>query len=245
MPGTPLCKSVLAVTGLASHPPLVDIDLAATARQVDGLPWVRHAVVSRHWPDSVTVTITERTPVAAVDVGGDIALVDASGRVLAWGATRIGSAASWLPPAVPGRRGRRSQRTYRPGLTALGALPALLRGRVTDVVVSSQCDVIVGFPGGVSAAFGPADELAAKYEALASVLVGGAAHRARGDRRHRARRAAGGARRGTAAAGQRSRATSKGGRQRRDQRGEGGAGLGLLDRFSAWPYREAPSIGGH
>ena len=40
------------------------------------------------------------------------------------------------------------------------------------MTVAGNGDVTLGFPGDVTAAFGPADELAAKFEALASVLSG-------------------------------------------------------------------------
>lgn len=163
--------SVLAVSGLAAHPPLIDIDPAAVARQVDRLAWVDRAVVSRHWPDSVTMTITERTPVAAVDVGAAVVLVDGSGRVLAWGSSRP-DLPQLIAPGRPGAPGSSLGRTYQPGLAALGSVPSALRGRILDVTVAGNGDVTLGFPGDVTAAFGPADDLAAKYEALASVLSG-------------------------------------------------------------------------
>ena len=58
---------VLEASGLSRHPPLIDIDSAAMVRRIDALPWVETSAVQEHWPDSVTVVITERVPVAAID----------------------------------------------------------------------------------------------------------------------------------------------------------------------------------
>ena len=55
-PRTPASEAVLQAAGLLDHPPLIDIDPKAAAADVERLPWVAHAVVVRHWPDSVTVT---------------------------------------------------------------------------------------------------------------------------------------------------------------------------------------------
>jgi cell division protein FtsQ len=55
---------VVAATGIDVGQPLVDVDSAASARAVDGLPWVASVAVERHWPGTVVVRIEERRPVA-------------------------------------------------------------------------------------------------------------------------------------------------------------------------------------
>lgn len=167
-------QAVLSASGLDRHPPLIDIDPPSAVARIEALPWVETAVVARHWPDSVTVTVTERRPVADVTHPGGVAVVDGTGRVLEWTAALPG-----LPVlAGPGRPGRTGApgtslpRSYRPGLVVLGGLPATLQRRVADVDVGAGGQVTLGLGGGVSAVLGPADELAAKFEALASVLAG-------------------------------------------------------------------------
>ena len=77
-------EPVLAAAGLTANPPLIDVNPSAAAARVEALPWVAHAVVARHWPDAVTVTVTERVPLGTLArPGGGVALVDRTGRVLA------------------------------------------------------------------------------------------------------------------------------------------------------------------
>jgi len=61
--------------------------LAATWRderraQLEAIPWVEQAAVRRSLPNSIEVRITERTPVAFLRDGSDLALVDVHGVIL-------------------------------------------------------------------------------------------------------------------------------------------------------------------
>lgn len=57
---------------------LFSIDLDAAKRNLENLPWVRTATVSRVWPGSLVVTLEEHVPAAAwnglavIDVHGDV-----------------------------------------------------------------------------------------------------------------------------------------------------------------------------
>ncbi len=63
---------------------LVSLDPQARLDALRALPWVRGARVARLWPDSVTVTIEERRPVAFLRVPGSTAvrMVDPDGVIL-------------------------------------------------------------------------------------------------------------------------------------------------------------------
>jgi cell division protein FtsQ len=58
------------------------VPLSERRRQVETLPWVERATVMRVLPNTVKVEITERTPVAFLRQGSDMALVDAHGVIL-------------------------------------------------------------------------------------------------------------------------------------------------------------------
>ena len=58
------------------------LDPSRVVRDLEALPYVRRATVSREWPDTVRVTVHERRPVAWVDGPTGKAVVDRSGRVL-------------------------------------------------------------------------------------------------------------------------------------------------------------------
>ncbi len=149
----------------------MDVNTGQAAARVEALPWVAHATVARHWPDDVTVTVTERVPVAVVDDGGHAVLVDGTGHVLA---TVFGAPPSTVvlaAPVVVARPGSVLGAGAAPGLAVLGAVPASLRARLQQVDVAADGDVTLALAGNVGVTLGPAVELGAKFAALASVLA--------------------------------------------------------------------------
>jgi cell division septal protein FtsQ len=57
-------------------------DLDAIKKEIETLKFVKHASVARVLPDTVRVTVTERTPSATARIGGEDFLVDEDARVL-------------------------------------------------------------------------------------------------------------------------------------------------------------------
>ncbi|HXX91965.1 MAG TPA: FtsQ-type POTRA domain-containing protein [Acidimicrobiales bacterium] len=167
---------VLATAGLDASPPLVEVDPGAAAARLERLPWVARATVVRRWPDSVTVTVVERVPVAAVDRRGGVALVDASGRVLAWPAAAPAGLPLLAAPVGVGRPGSTLGAGARPGLTVAAALPPALARRVQGVDVGRDGTVTLDLGSGLRAELGAPSTLGAKLEALASVLAGAQPH---------------------------------------------------------------------
>ncbi len=162
-------QAIVAAAGLTGSPPLIDVDPAAAAARVEALPWVAHATVARRWPDAVSVTVTERVPIGAVlRPGGGAAVVDATGRVLAWDPSAPPGLVLSLPTA-PGAPGTALAPADRPGVAVAAALPASVAGRVREVAVDGG-QVRLDLGGGLSALLGSPDELSAKLAALASVL---------------------------------------------------------------------------
>jgi cell division protein FtsQ len=162
--------AVLDAAGLADSPPLIDVNPKTAAAQVERLPWVKRAVVVRRWPDSVVVRVTERVPVGAFALaGGQVALVDATGRVLAWepgpatGPTLGG-------PVAPGRPGTDIAAADHPALEVAALLPASIAGDVATVSVDHSGALTLTLAGRVTAVLGDDVELPAKLVSLASVL---------------------------------------------------------------------------
>ena len=54
--------AIVAAAGLDHQPPLISVDPGATAKRVETLPFIATAQVHRHWPDGVTISVTERVP---------------------------------------------------------------------------------------------------------------------------------------------------------------------------------------
>lgn len=75
--------AVREASGVEIGTPLVDLDPGAAVAGVQRLPWVATTEIVREWNGTITITITERTPVLALpsETGGFV-LVDVTGRQL-------------------------------------------------------------------------------------------------------------------------------------------------------------------
>ena len=61
---------------------ILSIPLAARRRQIESIPWVEQATVRRALPHTLQVEVVERTPIAFLRDGSDMALIDVHGVVL-------------------------------------------------------------------------------------------------------------------------------------------------------------------
>jgi cell division protein FtsQ len=67
---------------LASGVNIFRLSLEAKKRQLESIPWVQSATVSRAYPHRLAIGLVERTPVAFVNVEGRLKLVDSGGVLL-------------------------------------------------------------------------------------------------------------------------------------------------------------------
>lgn len=70
---------VKAAADIADGTPLVTIDLDAARRRVLAVPQVATAQISRHWPNAVVITVTQRVPAAVTKANGELWLLDSDG----------------------------------------------------------------------------------------------------------------------------------------------------------------------
>ena len=167
--------AVAAATGLDRRPSMVDVDTGRVARRSEELPWVLRARARRDWPGTVVIEVTERAPAAVVQgAAGGWAVVDGSGRVLEVTATRPAGAPTitGVPPAgQPGSQLAGSGPAGWDALRVAGELPALLRARVSEVVVSPSGEVVLQLrPPGGQVRLGRPDHLGPKLASAATVL---------------------------------------------------------------------------
>ncbi len=92
-------KDILAAAGLKRGDPILEFSPQAARQRIESLPWVASAAVERRLPDTVTITIVERRPIALWQHNERIALIDAQGANL--GPVAIESAPN-LPLVVGG-----------------------------------------------------------------------------------------------------------------------------------------------
>jgi cell division protein FtsQ len=170
--------AVVQQAGLADHPPLLDVDPAAVAARLEALPWVAGATVTRQWPDTVHIAITERRPVAVVPghQPNTFAEVDASGRVVALVASAPAGLVHLVVPAVAGPPGTTLGASAAPALQVAATLPAALAGQVVQVEDEPAGQVVLALSTPVTVALGTPVQLTAKYEAAAALLAGASLH---------------------------------------------------------------------
>ena len=161
-------------SGLRRGEPLVDVDQAAVRRAVEGLPWVARATVRRRWPGEVRIRLVEREPVATIaSEGGTVALIDGTGRVLAWvDAAPTGMAVlTGLPPAGPA--GSTLAEDSVAALSVAVALPPELRTRITGVAPAEGGggEVEMRLSPESSVRLGPPVDLDRKFDAIRAVLA--------------------------------------------------------------------------
>lgn len=67
---------------------IFSVPLEERRKQLEAIPWVESASVMRLLPNRIAVHIQERTPVAFVQIGQRVSLIDAGGIVMGMGASR-------------------------------------------------------------------------------------------------------------------------------------------------------------
>jgi cell division protein FtsQ len=137
--------------------------VAAAIRQD---PWVLSVRVSRTLPSTITIEVVERTPVAAV--AGSPPLLVASDGVVLGPAGPHASLPLISAPTTPAIGGRLPATI--PALAVLAALPAGLRGAVTQVGVDATTGLTLTLRDGARVVYGDASDAAAKGAALDAVL---------------------------------------------------------------------------
>jgi cell division protein FtsQ len=147
--------------------PLASVNTQAAAARVAQLAPVLSAAVSRSWPDTIVITVRERTPVLAVAVaGGGYQLIDPYG-VVVRSAVHKPAGLPLLSPAPPVLRGS-------PAIRAVAAvvhqLPPTVRARLRWVSAASASAVTLHLAGRVTVLWGSASRTAQKSAELTLLL---------------------------------------------------------------------------
>jgi cell division protein FtsQ len=156
-------KQVADAAAVPLGVPLIRQDLDAIAQRATTLPQVASATVRRHWPSTVTVTVTERRPLLAILQPTGYALVDAQG------------VAFETRPRVPAGVLRTDADPGNAPLLAdlavvAAALPDGLRARVDRLTSTSGGDVTLVLSSGTTVHWGDADESPLKAQVVAALL---------------------------------------------------------------------------
>lgn len=144
--------------------PLARVDLAAIRARVETLPAVRSAEVSRSWPDTVAITVTERVPVALVDRGAGLQGVDEEG--VLFGSHPRRPEGLPLVQTAPDVKSEALAEAAR----VVVSLRSDIAARVDRVEVETVDRILLRLSGGRTVMWGSAEDSAEKAAVLAVLL---------------------------------------------------------------------------
>jgi cell division protein FtsQ len=156
-------EQVRSAAAVPDGAPLVRVDTAGVTARVKAIPGVERVAVSRSWPGTIRITVTERHGVALVDRDGALWLVDPDGVVF----QRLSS-----HPRLPILKldVRPGSDTATAALAAVTALPPALLAQVGEVTAPTPEQVTLVLTGRRTVLWGGAEDPAAKAAVLAALL---------------------------------------------------------------------------
>jgi len=169
--------STAAVRALAAVPgdaTLIRFPGAAVAKRVSASPWVADVSVSRVFPSGMRIRVTERVPVAIVDAGETMWLVDRSGMVIAKPTTETSETVPVIRdvPGLDPKAGRRT--SSEPLLNAIKVLTGIdskIAETVRSVSAPSVDGVVLERNDRVEIVVGEAVDLAMKSKLALQILA--------------------------------------------------------------------------
>ena len=159
--------SAVRVEAVAKAPmgrQLARVDLAAIQARVESLPAVKSVSVSRSWPHTIAISITERTPVAVVDRGAGLQAVDDDG-VLFGSYARKPEELPLIATAPDVRSEALAEAAH-----VVTSLRDDIAAKVDRVDVESVDRIRLRLAGGRTVMWGSADDSAQKAEVVAVLL---------------------------------------------------------------------------
>jgi cell division protein FtsQ len=145
---------------------LFQIDIARVQRDLGGLGWVRRIDIEKKLPDTLRIKITERRPVALVNVGGRLLYVDDEGVAFAELSPRVGDQDL---PLIAGAEGAELTRTVA-FLTTLRKSDRELFARVSEVWPIPPRGFALYDRDLGAVVYANVDDVSAKYRNLRAVL---------------------------------------------------------------------------
>jgi cell division protein FtsQ len=159
-------QQVIAAAKVPSGAPMATLDTGAIGARVATLPMVAAVDVSREWPDTIVIAVTERAAIAEFAGSGGVHLVDANGVDF----QTVAVEPAGLPRLQVSSAGPDDPRTQAM-VRVLAALPAQLRPEVVTMSADTPGDVRLGLSTGKTVRWGSADDSARKGQVLAALMT--------------------------------------------------------------------------
>lgn len=163
-------EAIVAAAGIEIGSPMTEVDQAAARAAIATLPWVDTVVSRRNWPREVRFEITERQPVAVIDVGDRWLTVDITGRVLEASTTGPPGAAVLGHPSWSVEPGSWVPAEALPAVELMARLPARL-AEETIAVRADEGEIWLDLAAGSRVRLGDQRELADKLVSAVTVLA--------------------------------------------------------------------------
>ena len=156
-------EEVVAAAAVPMGAPLARQDVQAIAERTTRIPAVRAASVSRRWPGTLLVTVTERSGVLAVEKGDGFLLVDGEGVVYA-------RQASLPKGAIRAEVDAADQGLLREVGRVADALPADLAGEVKGLRAKGPDLITLRLKSRVEVVWGSAEDSPLKAQIVLALL---------------------------------------------------------------------------
>lgn len=124
-------SAVIAAADVPAGTPLLRVDAAAVERRVEAIRDVASATVSKSWPDGLTIAVRERIPVVVVPMSRGYDLMDPTGVIVTWAATRPRGMPEFVT-SLPGNA-LHGNADLAAASSVLSSLPGWLSGSVSQI----------------------------------------------------------------------------------------------------------------
>lgn len=143
--------------------PLASVDSSAVAQRVAGLAPVARAQVTRTWPHTITIDITQRTPVLQRVDGHDYQWVDDQGVIFHDSTSPAPNLPQVATPSV-------DNALLSDVATVIKSLPADLLGRVAGITAVTRDDIVLTLKDHRRIVWGSADSSPLKVQVTLALL---------------------------------------------------------------------------
>lgn len=169
---------ILKLSGVDIHTNLVAMSAEEIKRKIEAHEWIERATLSRHWPNQLTVTIKERTPVALLNRSDGLYYLDKDGNIFAAvGASEdvdfpvitgeIAGDASSASAVVSSPAMQEALRLLRYAGSGNSVLP---KQNISEINVTEHGDMILYLADRVFPIYLGKDDISIKYSRLVKVL---------------------------------------------------------------------------
>ncbi|WP_300676782.1 FtsQ-type POTRA domain-containing protein [Nocardioides sp.] len=158
-------KQVRSAAAITLDTPLVKVDTGKVRDRVGALAPVESVKVSRRWPDQIVIAVTERTPIAVIDIGGKLRGLDKDGVVF----ETYKKAPAGMPTVVT--PAGTDAKALREAAQVVASLPTNL-AKITDhVEVKTIDEISLALTKGRTVQWGSSADSAQKAQVLDALLT--------------------------------------------------------------------------